>query len=445
MTLPIDRRTMLRGAGVAVALPLLEAMLPIRQATAQSALAPSRSLAPPRLAICYFGTGMNMNEFTPADDGPEFTPSKILQPLAGFRRDMTVLTGTWLRYGGAHTGDYTFLTGAKAHTSHGITNSLSADQLAAEHIGRETRFPSLQFSVSRGTGFGGSMKTLAWNRSGTPLASESDPRAIFDRLFRTDGPAERTQQQRAIARRASILDAIADQSRRLERRVGRDDRRQIDHFLTSVRAVEKQLERDIDWAERPRPEIAPDRASAFARSLDPETTRDFHYATYSPLMYDLIALAFQTDSTRIISYVVRQELRGGVYPEFGVSKGYHELSHHNHDPRNLDELARVDMIYMQHFAHLLERLKATPQVDGTTLLDQTLVAFSSGMGMDHSPDRLPTAVFGGRALGMAHQGHLRLPERTPLSALWQTLLDRIGVPVGKDFQDSPGPISQVIT
>jgi hypothetical protein len=103
------------------------------------------------------------------------------------------------------------------------------------------------------------------------------------------------------------------------------------------------------------------------------------------------------------------------------------------------------MIYMQHFAHLLERLKATPQVDGTTLLDQTLVAFSSGMGMDHSPDRLPTAVFGGRALGMAHQGHLRLPERTPLSALWQTLLDRIGVPVGKDFQDSPGPISQVIT
>lgn len=443
MPFPIDRRTLLRGAGVAVSLPLLEAMLPSGPRGARGAEDDQRGI-PPRLAILYFGTGMNVQQFTPAGDGPRFSLSPILQPLEAFRDDMTVLSGTWLRHGGAHAGDYTFLTGAKAHTAQGIQNTVSADQVAAEQIGRATRFPSLQFSVSRGTGFGGSMKTLSWNRSGAPLAAESDPRIVFNRLFRAGDEAQTSQQQRSFARRGSILDALGEQTRRLQRRVSQDDRRRIDDFLTSVRDVETQLQRDIEWSERPKPEIAPQRAASFARPYDPESTRDFHYATYSRLMYDLMALAFETDSTRIITYVVRQELRGGVYPEFGVSKGYHELSHHNHDPKNLSELARVDTIYMRHFACLLERLRSVRQFDGSALLDHSLLAFSSGMGIDHSPDRLPTAVFGGRARGLSHHGHLRLPERTPLARVWHTLLDRSGVSVGAEFQDSSGAIDQLI-
>ncbi len=256
MTPSIDRRTMLRGAGVAVALPLLEAMVPVRTTAnwaGRNAVDPHA--APSRLAVCYFGTGMNMDQFTPSNDGLGFTPSRTLRPLEPFRGDMTVVSGTWLRHGGAHTGDYTFLTGAKAHTSQGIKNTVSADQFAAEQVGRESRFPSLELSVRRGTGFGGSMKTLAWNRNGVPLAAESNPRAIFDRLFRTSDAKQHSQQQRSFARRGSILDAIGEQTRRLERRVSRDDQRRIDDYLASVRAVERQLQRDIQWSERPKPPV----------------------------------------------------------------------------------------------------------------------------------------------------------------------------------------------
>jgi hypothetical protein len=441
MAVTIDRRTMLRSAGATIALPLLEAMVSGR---ASAAAAPN---IPPRMAVFYFGTGMNMREFTPVDEGPNFTLSRVLKPLETFRRQMTVLSGTWLRHGGGHGGDYTFLTGAKAHTPGGIKNTISADQVAAEHVGRHTRFPSLELSISRGTGLGSSLKTLAWNRHGVPLTAESDPQAIFDRLFRAEDRSQSARRRRELEGRGSILDAIGEQARRLQRRISRDDGQRLAEYLQSVRQVEQQLQRDVAWSERPRPSVAASSAGDLRRPYDPERTRDFHYETYARLMYDLVTLALQTDSTRVITYVVRRELRGGVYPEFGVSKGYHELSHHHNDPKNLDELTRVDTIYMRHWAYVLERLKSIRQVDGTTLLDYTMLAFSSGMGINHSPDRLPTALFGGGALGIKHQGHLQLPERTPLAALWHTMLDRMEVPpskLGEPFQDSSGPIPELI-
>jgi len=435
----LPRRTLLRGASAAIALPLLEAMLPRRSAAAETSAA-----LPARMAIFYFGTGMNMRQFTPADEGPQFTFSRVLRPLEPFRNEMTVLSGTWLRHGGSHTGDYTFLTGANAHTPSGIKNTLSADQLAARQIGRQTRFPSLQFSVSRGTGFGGNMKTLSWNANGVPLAAESDPRAIFARLFQADDANSAAARHRVQARRGSVLDAVSDQARRLQRRVGQADRQKLAEYFESVRAVEQRLQRDIEWAERPKPQLDEETRRRYGRSYDPERTRDFHYETYARLMYDLVTLALQSDSTRLITYVVRQELRGGVYPEFNVSKGYHELSHHNNDPRNLEELARVDELYMRQWTYLLERMRSIREADGRTLLDRTMLAFSSGMGMSHSPDRLPTALFGGSALGIRHRGHLRLPEKTPLACLWQTMLGRLGVDAGESFQDSTGTIGELV-
>ncbi len=437
---PLSRRAALKYGGVTVALPMLEAMTPA------SAMKPSAVIKPSgRMGVFYFGTGMNMRQFTPKDEGTNFTFSRILKPLKAYRKHMTVLSGTYLKHGGNHYGDYTFLTGVKAYESEGIKNSISADQVAAARIGRDTRFPSLQFSVSRGTGLGGNLKTLSWNRNGVPLSSESDPHVIFNKLFGRNDPSATNTEKNEMQRRGSILDALRDQTKRVKNRVSSKDRRTLDQYLTSVRELEKQLQRDKAWAKRAKPKIDQSIAGRYARSYDPDAVSNFHYETYAKRMYDLIALAYQTNSTRIITYVVRRELRGGVYPEFGVSKDYHSLSHHNNDPRNLEELARVDTIYMQHWAHFLQRMKDASLPDGSTLLDHTMLAFSSGMGIGHSRDKLPTALFGGKALGIKHQGHLKLPPNTPLARLWHTQLDRLGVRVDGPFQDSPGPIRRLVT
>jgi hypothetical protein len=162
-------------------------------------------------------------------------------------------------------------------------------------------------------------------------------------------------------------------------------------------------------------------------------------------MYDLIALAFQTDSSRVITYVVRQESSGGVFPEFGVSKGFHELTHHNNDPKNLEELAQVDTIYQEQWAYFLDKMKSIQEADGRPLLDHCALSYSSGMGIGHSKDLLPTALFGGGAMGINHQGHLRLPKSTPLSTVWHTMLDRLDVDPGGEFQDSHGVIKQMVS
>jgi hypothetical protein len=176
---------------------------------------------------------------------------------------------------------------------------------------------------------------------------------------------------------------------------------------------------------------------------EPEGVPGFFYDDYAKLMYDLIALSFQTDSTRVVTYVVRTELAGGVYPEFGVSKGYHALTHHSNDPQNLEELAKVDTIYMGHWAYFLNRLREIREGD-QTLLDRTVLGFSSGMGIGHSKDLLPTVLSGGAGLGLQHQGHVNLPTATPLASVWHTMLDRVGVKVPGQFQDSKGMIKQLI-
>jgi len=439
---PLSRRTVLRGLGVSLGLPYLEAMLP--RAAYASAEAATAAI-PRRGAWFYFGTGMNMREFEPADEGRNFTFPRILKPLEAFRDDLTVFSGTYLEHGGGHQGDYTFLTGVEAKKGGTIKNSISCDQVAAEIIGQETRFPSLQFCIERGTGFGGNMRTLSWNRNGVPLASESDPHAIFNRLFKVDREDEKIVREQGFERRGSILDLVMEDAHRLEKKVGANDREKLDEYLNSVREVEKQLERDVAWQAKPKPNVDASLAERFAESYTVhQPGGQFRYETYAKLMYDLVALAFQTDSTRVITYVVRQESGGGVFPEFGVSKGYHELSHHNNDPKNLDELAKVDTLYQDHWAYFLDRMRGITEADGRPLLDHCALAYSSGMGIGHSKDRLPSALFGGRAMGLAHQGHLRLADSTPLASVWHTMLDRLGVPLGGEFQDSKGVVKALL-
>jgi len=433
----LDRRSFLRGTGVTMALPYLEAMMP------SSALASPAPQAVPRMGMFYFGTGMNTREFFPKDFGPDYTTTRILEPLEKLRGEFTVLSGTWLEKGGGHKGAYPFATSIEE----GAKQTVSPDQLAAEVLGQDTRFPSLIMSVDRGTNFGSNaIATISWNRQGVPLAAENNPKALFDRMFRPDSADQAATRDVRFRRRGSVLDVVNENAKRLNQKLGQADREQLDQYFNSVRELEKSLAREIDWADTPKPiPETDDLHGTYDESMaGPEGSGDYLYDDYAKMMYDLIALAFQTDSTRVASYVVRKELAGGVYPEFDVSKGYHALSHHGNDPKNLDELAKVDAIYMQHWAYFLDRLKSIKDGDAT-LLDRTVLGYSSGMGMGHSKTALPTMVSGGRGLGLKHHGHLDLGN-TRLSSLWHTMLDRCGVAVGIDqpFQDSEGVIKELV-
>ncbi|MBI1310477.1 DUF1552 domain-containing protein [bacterium] len=434
---PISRRTVLKTMGAVVPLPILEAM------SSGSALATGGSTVPPRMLICHFGTGMNIREFFPKKTGPECALPRIVRPLEAWRKRMTIVSGLQLEHGGGHTGDYTFLTGTEGWTSTGIKSGISADQVVANAVGQATRFPSLQLSILRGTNYGQQgLATLSWNRNGIPLAAENDPHVVFQRLFGIDDEQDAARRQAGFRRRGSILDYVNGQAKHLQRRVGSADRDKLDEYFTSVREIESQLQRDIDWSKKPKAQPELDGLGDYSRSLTPQSP-GFDYTTYQKLMYDLIALSFQTDSTRVITYNVRRELSGGTFPVHHVSKGFHALTHHNNDPKNLDELAQVDEINMGFWSKFLARMDQIPQADGRSLLDHTVIAYSSSAGMDHSRDRLPTAIFGGEALGLTHQTHLKLADGTPLSRVWHTMADRMGVAT-ETLQDSPGPITELL-
>jgi hypothetical protein len=400
------------------------------------------------MACFYFGTGMNMRVFEPKEEGKGYTLTRTLEPLAKFKGKFTVLSGTYLEYGGGHTGDYTFLTGVQTHKGGRIQNAISADQYVANKVAGGTRFPSLQMSVKRGTGFGGqALGTISWNKNGIPLASESDPHRIFRRLFQEDSPDEAEARRAGFRLRGSILDSVMAQAKSLESTISSMDKQKLDEYFNSVREVEQQLERNRQWADKPKPKVDLNGYQDYSEPCGPEDVNasQFNYFDYSRMMYDLIALAFQTDSTRVATYVVRRELAGGIYPEFNISEGFHTLTHHNNDPRKLSDLAKADRIYMERWAEFLSRLDSIKEVDGSSLLDHTMLGFSSGMGIGHSKDRLPTVLCGGSAVGIRHQGHLKLPPMTPLASVWHTMAHKMGaISPDAPFQDSKGAINELL-
>jgi len=431
----------LRGAGAAVALPFLDAMIPRRAAAAAGARPPAR------LGFFYLGTGWNTRELFPRTPGPRYETTRLLAPLEPLRGRFTVLQGMFLEFGGAHDGDHTFLTGSDAifrpKSGKDYRNSISCDQLAARTLGAGTRFPSLELSERRGTGFGGQgLRTLAWSQEGIPLPAECDPHVIFERLFAADGPEQARENARRIRQRRSVLDGMRAAAQDLERTLGKADRTRLDQYFTSLREVEKQLEREIAWSRTPKapPPLSARDAKELGTSMSPEEPR-FDHQTYARLMYELIALAWQTDNTRVTTYVVRRELFSS-YPGLEIMTDYHSLTHHGGDARKLDELARVDTIYMQHLAKFLERLQSVREGDGT-LLDRCLIGVGSGMGMGHSRDQLPTIVAGGAALGLRHRGFVRTEGDTPLANLWATMLDRAGVPGARQLRGATGVLREL--
>jgi hypothetical protein len=389
---------------------------------------------PRRAVFCFFGLGINGRDFTPADTGLDYTVTPILKPLERLRHDFTVVSGLKLTHSGGHVGDRTFLTGTNTRSA-GAKLRVSCDQELAAAIGRQTRFPSLTLGIKRGTGFGGYYdQTLSWSPSGTPIPSENRPHVLFDQLFRTETADTLDAREAEFARRASVLDSLREEARRLNDTLGAVDRRKLDEYLTGIRDLERRMQDEKDWLRKPKPNVV---ALEFGKeqALDPNKS-GLEYRRYQRLMYDVIALALQTDSTRVVSYLPRMDGQDGTgsWRDMGNPYNYHEMTHHGEDPDKLKWFTQSDVWYMEDWAYFLGKLRSIKEGDGT-LLDHTLVAYGSSGGSinAHHNHHLPVMLAGGSRLGIRHQGHI-VKEDVRLGNLWSTVFDRMQIPLPENFQ-----------
>lgn len=431
MTTPISRRTALRGLGAAIALPWLDAMTP---AFARGAAAD----APLRMAFFYVPNGVHMADWTPTTDGANFAIPSILKPLEPFKDDMLVLTGLAQDNGEAGpdgAGDHaralsTFLTGARPKKTDGadIRVGVSVDQVAAEKLGGATRFASIELGTERGAQAGNCdsgyscaySSNISWRSESTPMAKEINPRLVFERLFShtKDGvyDANRAKKDRY---RKSILDLVTDDASQLQRRLGANDRRKIDEYLTAVREIERRLTR-VEGRE----DVAKDYA---APSGIPEDFRE-----HIRLMGDMMVLAFQADLTRIATFMYANEASGKSYPFLGVPEGHHDLSHHGNDAAKHEKIKIINTFHIEQFAYVIGKLKSIREGDGS-ILDRSMIVYGSGIsdGNRHNHDDLPVLLMGKGGGSIRPGRHVRYAAKTPLNNLYLAMLDRMGAGVPK--------------
>jgi hypothetical protein len=430
----LSRRTVLRGLGATIALPLLDVMVPALTRTVKAAQPVHR------LGVVYVPNGIVMADWTPASDGRlELTP--ILQPLAPFRDRLTVISGlrngppNYAVHGAASTR---FLTTEPPLPSTGsvVEAAVSADQVVAKHFARETQLASLELSLE--SPFAGVCDvgsscvytdTISWRSPSTPLPMEHNPRAVFERLFGEADTTDPAARLARIAARRSLLDSVADSLADLRPGLGAADRVKIDEHLEAIRDVERQIQKAEEQGTRELPSLE--------RPIGVPAT----FPEHARLMFDLQVLAYQSDLTRVITFMMGRELSGRSYPEIGVYDGHHPTSHHQNDPEKIAKLTRVNVHHATQFAYFLDRLRSTPDGDGS-LLDHVTIVYGAGMsdGNSHSPDNLPILVAGGGAGRPAGGRHLRFPADTPVANLHATLLPKLGVEVGR-FGNSTGTLS----
>ena len=438
----LDRRTFLRGSGVCLALPWMESM-----AVGANALA---SL-PKRFCAVYwpFGVVAAPKEdeqkwgWFPTGSGREFQFTNVLESMEPLRQDVTVIGGIshpngW-SMGGHDTGDI-FLTGAKLETG-SFTNTISLDQLAAERIGRDTRFSSLTLSSDGGIGEPTRSMTLAFSREGRPIPALSSPRQIYDRLFGQEKEANAQKQRRRLKNAASILDRVLDHSKSLNRRLGKEDQQKLDEYLSSVGEVEKRIDRAESWLEIPKPNID-------EQSLDVEATQEGP-KEYIKAIYDLMSLAFRTDSTRVATYMIGQVAGAttiaNAFPAcLGLPGNWHGLAHGAGKKGGAENLGRFDQFLAENHARFLQSLADAKEGDGS-VLDRTLVLYGSSNSRTHNNHNYPLLLAGGKGLGVRHGQYLRYNEKEMrLSNLYLTMLDRLGIPSQK-FADSTGEFTDILS
>jgi hypothetical protein len=432
----LSRRTILRAAGAAVALPLLDAMLPTATAAPSTFKAWEKSplQATPRIICCYVPNGVNIAEWVPTNTGTDYTLSKTLEALKDHRQDFTVLSGLGHPQSqGGHAGADTWLTAANLKSKPGAdyTNSISIDQVVAKIHGQRTRFASLQLGDMSGTGAAGHSHTLSFDVNGTPLPSENSPRRLFERLFVPDTAGDRAATLKRYAERRSVLDEIAGEIGSLNKSLGKPDQKKLDEYLSSVRETEKQVERMQKWVDVPKPKIAETGLQLVSKPMDGHDR---------PMSY----LAFITDTTRVISFEWSRE--AGGYG--GGGENHHELSHHGGDAGMLTKLGVIDRFHLSRLGRFMGMLKATKEADGT-MLDRTIIVFGSGMnsglGGEHSPKNLPLLVAGGHKLGVKLGQHLSHDPNKypPMSNVFLSLVQKMGVEA-PTFADSTGTLTGLV-
>ena len=440
----LGRRTFLKGLGASVALPWLEVM----SANAKSITTAGSMAAgeiPRRAMFTYWGLGLEIRGFTPPDTGRSYTLTKSLQPLAPYKDDCTVLTGL-SAYSGGHGSCSCLLTGMNTVVNAQTLTSL--DQQLAAHHGSATRFPSLVLGMARETGFGGPFpSTLSWSKNKTPITPENRPEVLFEKLFGAETPESLAQAKIALAQRGSLLDSIREQAAALQRRVGAADRERLDQYFTSIRDLEDRIKVEAEWIDRPKPKVAkPDFGQGSPRDRIAGDGRG--YSEYSRLMFDIIALAFQTDSTRVVSHIPRSEGdEAKCFSYLTKSKwDLHTLTHHNEQEDKIAFWGELDALYMAEWAYFIGKLKGVSEGSGT-LLDNTIAAWATtngGLGA-HDSNQLPLILCGGSAFGIKHQGHL-VQKDVPVANVWRTVAEKVGMPLPDNFQGglSKGVIKEVI-
>lgn len=423
MMQPISRRTMLKSAGAAVALPWLEAMAPIHSWATTPANRP-----PVRMGFLYVPNGVHMRDWTPAEEGrlPDELPS-ILSPLNSLRSDLTVISGLTAdkaRPHGDGGGDHAramgaFLTGAQPRKTDGsdIRAGISVDQVAASRLADQTRLPSLEIGCDPSAMAGNCdsgyscvySSTISWRSATTPMPKMVNPRFVFDRLFSNDANSPR-----ARARRQSILDFVREESTSLQASLGSNDRRKLDEYFTAIRDIELRIERAARLPVPERPDI----------TLPQGVPGNFQ--EHLRLLADLMVLAFQTDSTRVATFVFANEGSNRNYSSIGVPEGHHDLSHHENNPAKQAKIRQINTFHTTQLAYLLGKLKDTREGDGT-LLDNCMIVYGSGNsdGNRHNHDDLPIVLAGGGAGSIRKGRHIRVPRETPLNNLWLSMLDRM--------------------
>lgn len=431
----IHRRTFLRSAQSALALPLLDAMIPAATAWAQTPAKPVR-----RLGFVFVPMGCDHSRWTPPGHSTLDELSPILAPLQPVKNQVTVVTNTRLpnAYPGTHdTSNSAFLSAASSkHTeSSDYYLGTTVDQIAAQQMGRETQLASLQLAMDLNPLAGVCnngyacvyQNCLSWSSPTTPLPSEAHPRVVFERLFGEGGNAD--ARRTALRNRTSLLDSFTKDIAKIKQRVGTSDRVRLDQYLDSVRQVEREIER----AERA---VADNKLPDLDRPVGVPAA----FADHAKLMFDLQILAFQADITRVITFQLTREQSNRTYPDIGVPDPHHPTSHHGNDPAKIAKIAKINTHHVSLFADFLQRMKATPDGDGS-LLDHSVYLYGSGMGNPslHDHENLPILVAGGSATGLKGNRHLQQQKPTNLSNLHLTLLDRVGIRLDS-FVDSTGKI-----
>ena len=437
---PLHRRTFLKGVGATLGLPLLEAMLP------QSGFAAQSAGAPKRMAFVFVPNGVIVPEWTVKGEGADWQLSPTLEPLAKVKDQVCVMSGLMqdnARHKGDGAGDHArssaaFLTGAHPVKTSGVDIKVgqSVDQVAADKVGKLTKLPSIELGTEGGRNAGqcdsgyscAYSNNISWKTATTPMAKEINPRLVFERLFgSTDDREAAKGRAKRDEYRKSILDLVTDDASKLKQQLGQTDRRKVDEYFSSVREIEQRIERaKSDSSSRKIPELT------LPRGIPKEL--DEHIG----LMFELMALAFQTDTTRVATFMLANEGSNRSYPMVGVNDGHHHLSHHQNKQDWIKHLAKIDKYLIGHYAKFLERLKSIPEGTGT-LLDNSMIVYGSAIadGNAHSHHDLPVLLAGKGGGTIASGRHIVSPKETPLNNLFLSMLDRMDAGVDS-LGDSSG-------